>query len=155
MDKIESKLRADIEQYGWHVVNVLAEKKRPPHTYSIGLFATFEHPEIVVVGLPADTAQRLINNIADEIRDGNVFEAGTAYDDILTGYDVTFVSVAPKHYAAHFGRAIDYYGSEAFPVFQLIWPDRNHAFPWDPECDPAIRNLQPVLGEAKGVDQRA
>lgn len=145
MDVIERKLREDIQEYGWHVVNVVPEDSHPPHSYSVGLFATFDHPEIVIVGLPGPTAQRLINNLADEIKEGATYEPGCKYDNILSGYAVMFVRVAPETYREHFGRALDYYGSVSFSVVQMAWPDRNHFFPWEPSCAADIRKLQPIL----------
>jgi hypothetical protein len=149
MDGIERKLRADIEQYGWHVLNVLPGDSHPPHSYSVGLFATFDHPEIVVVGLPGDTAHHLINNLAEEIKEGASFEAGCRYGHVLEGYDVMFVRVAPENYRTYFGRALDYYGSISFSILQMVWPDRNRFFPWDAGCAEDIRKLQPVLARTQ------
>ena len=145
MDNIESKIRSDIKQFGWHVMNVLPEGERPPHSYSIGLFATFGHPEIAVAGLPAQTARQFINTLGDEIRDGATFEAGSRYDQIIEGYEVMFLQVAPEFYEDNFGRAIDYYKGPTFPIVQMVWPDRKHAFPWERRCETAIKKLQPVF----------
>src|SRR5689334_12582493 len=133
----------------WEVVSVPPEGSRPPHSYSIGLFATFEHPEIVVIGLPGETAQRLIDNLAEEIKDGATFEPGARYDHVLQGYDVMFVRVAPEYYREYFGRALDYYGSVSFSVVQMVWPDRHRFFPWDAACAQDIRELQPVLARSQ------
>ena len=152
MDSVERKVRSDIEEYGWHVMNVLPESDHAPHSYSIGLFASFEHPEIVIVGLPGARAHKFINNIADEIKDGATFEAGDRYDHLIDGYDVQFVPVRQDLYDAYFGRAIDYYGAIRFPVLQMVWPDRHHHFPWQPQCESEIRKLQPLLGrQSKSV----
>ena len=148
MDAIESKLRDDIQRYGWQVLNVLPEGEHPPHSYSVGLFATFGHAEIVIVGLPGEPAHAFIGNLVDEIRDGAVFEAGCRYDHIMQGFEVMFIRVAQDFYSANFGRAIDYYGSISFPVLQMVWPDRSNALPWETRCDPSIRELQPVFVEA-------
>lgn len=145
MDAIEKKLRADVQEHGCSVMNVAAEGKHPPHSYSIGIFATWRHPEVVIVGLPADRARAFINFLVDDIREGVTFEAGSRYDHVIDGYEVTFVKVDQTHYQDHFGRAIDFYGSTEFPVLQMVWPDRKRAFPWQPKSDPAIRKLQPVL----------
>ena len=56
-----------------------------------------------------------------------------------------FVRVDQALYGEHFGRAIDYYGGSGFPVLQMVWPDRHNVFPWEPNCDAGIRELQPVL----------
>jgi hypothetical protein len=111
----------------------------------VGVFATFGHPEIVVFGLPSDRAHVFINNIVDEIKDGATFDAGCRYDHLIDGYEVVFTAVDRPFYEDHFGRAIDFYAGSAFPVLQMVWPDRNHRFPWDPDCEPQIRAMQPVL----------
>jgi hypothetical protein len=147
VDSLDRKVRREVEQYGWHVLNVIPEGEHAPHSYSIGLFATFKHPEIVIIGLPADTAHRFINNIAEEIKDGGTFAADSRHDHLMEGYDVAFVRVEDAAYPEYFGRAIEYYGGVAFPVLQMVWPDRNGQFPWQPKCEPAIRNLQPVIGK--------
>jgi hypothetical protein len=145
VDPVERKLRSDVEQFGWHVVNVLPEADHSPHSYSVGLFATYAHSEIVVVGLSGGRAHTFINNIGDEIRDGASFEAGCRYDHLINGYDVAFVRVRHDVYANYFGRAIDYYGGVSFPVLQMVWPDRTGHFPWQAQCEAEIRQLQPVL----------
>jgi hypothetical protein len=145
MDIIEEKLRADVQRFGWHVLNVLPSSEHPPHSYSVGVFATLGHPEIVVVGLPGDRAHTFINNIVDEIKDGATFEAGCRYDHLIDGFEVAFAAVDHRFYPDYFGRAIDFYGNSTFPVVQMIWPDRNSSFPWQPECEPEIREMQPVL----------
>ena len=127
-------------------MNVLPEADHSPHSYSIGLFASFEHPEIVITGLPGDRAHKFINNIADEIKGGATFEADCRYGHLIEGYDVAFVRVRHDVYPEYFGRAIDYYADIAFPVVQMVWPDRHQHFPWQPECEAEIRKLQPVLG---------
>ena len=145
MDKIESKLRADIQRYGWHVINVLPDGGHSPHSYSVGLFATFGHPEIVIVGLPGERGAQFINKLGGEIKDGATFEAGCRYGHVIEGYEVMFVRVAPALYPQNFGRALDYYGTRSFSVVQMVWPDRRGAFPWDKSCEASIRALQPVL----------
>lgn len=69
----ESKIREDVAEYGWHAIKVLPKGDHQPHTYSIGLFETFGHPEIAIVGLRGETAHTFIANIVDEIRGGRMF----------------------------------------------------------------------------------
>jgi hypothetical protein len=105
VDVIERKLRDDVKQYGWHVLKVLADEGHSSHTYSVGLYKSFGHPEVVIVGLPGDTAHAFIDNLADEIRDGAVFEAGCRYGHLIDGYDVAFVQVHRGFYQDYFGLA--------------------------------------------------
>ena len=45
----DDKVLSDIEEYGWHVVKVMEDNSGPGFCYSIGLFKTFGHPEIMIV----------------------------------------------------------------------------------------------------------
>jgi hypothetical protein len=38
------------EDFGWHVIVVPGDERRPSTAYSIGLFKNFGHPEIVIFG---------------------------------------------------------------------------------------------------------
>ncbi|AMU18382.1 hypothetical protein BJL96_15195 [Burkholderia cenocepacia] len=53
--------------------------------------------------------------------------------------------VKPAHYEAHLGWNRWFYGNDAFPCVQLLWPDRNGIFPWQPEADDALNAAQPRL----------
>lgn len=142
----EAKIREDIAEYGWHVVKVLPEGDHQPHSYSIGLFQTFGHPEIAVVGLRGETAHALIASVVKEIRAGKRFEAGNNYPNIIESFAVTFVAVPEPAYPGLFGYAIWYYGSTAFPVLQMVWPDRDGRFPWQPEFAEDLKAVQPIFG---------
>lgn len=70
MDKGDKKLLDDIDEFGWHVLKVLEDDNGPGFCYSVGLFKTFGHPEIIIVGLKLDLAHTLINNIGHDIKNG-------------------------------------------------------------------------------------
>ena len=142
----ESRIRSDIAKYGWHVIKVLPEGEHQPHSYSIGLFETFGHPEIAIVGLRGETAHALIGNVVDAIRTGHVFASGCDYSDIAQSFRVAFVSVPQLVNPEYFGWAIWYYKSSVFPVLQMVWLDRSGFFPWDAEFAEDLRSVQPILG---------
>ena len=48
-EAIESTISADIEKYGCHIVLVEADDYLPSFAYSIGLFQTYHHPEVIWV----------------------------------------------------------------------------------------------------------
>ena len=83
----ERKVVADVQQHGWHVIKVLPEGDTPGWAYTIGLFHTFGHPEIILFGLPLDTAHVLLNTAGAAIRAGKVFQPDVPYDDFVQGYD--------------------------------------------------------------------
>ena len=149
MTEPEQKIISDIDTYGWHVINVLPEGYHPSHSFSIGLYRTFKHPEVVIFGLKASTAHVFINNIGQDIKDGMIFEAGGEYPDLATGYPVTFVEVPASRYSQHLGWALWFYGEKSFPVLQMVWPDRSGNFPWHACFDPELHSLQPILGDVE------
>jgi hypothetical protein len=62
---------ADITTYGWIVMDVAANASPDPEfAYSIALFQTYRHPEIIVVGLRRDVGLRIINDVGRAVRDG-------------------------------------------------------------------------------------
>ena len=68
-DKHEEKAIADIEKHGVHVLNVFdPDGNDPKFNYSVGLWHSYEHPEILIFGLDAEISTQLINDIADKCR---------------------------------------------------------------------------------------
>jgi len=143
----DDDLIAMISRHGWAVIKIAAEDHSPPFAYSIGLYRTFHHPEIIVLGLPPDTAHQLVNDVGETVRQGEVVRAGQASAAFLEGYTCTFRRVPPSQYPAYLGRGLHYYAPEAFPVLQLIYPDRQGRWPWQEGVAPEFRSNQPVLAD--------
>jgi Domain of unknown function (DUF4262) len=131
----DAQMRADIATYGWHVVKVLEDDEGPAFAFTIGLWKRFEHPELIVFGLPLEIMHQML------------YAAGLDYDDILEGYSCTFRPVPRRRYEEYLGSARWYYESDDFPALQLIWPDREHRYPWATPAEAWIRTAQPVLAD--------
>jgi hypothetical protein len=142
---IERKLVSDIEEFGWHVIMIGEDDEGPAFAYSIGLFKSFRHPEIIVFGLDVNLMHRMINLIGEEVRQGRRFADGDAAPGILENYDVRFLTVASRHYHEHVGYARWFYKGDDFPVLQCLWPDKKGRFPTDPGFAKALRPRQPLL----------
>ena len=143
----DAQMRADIATYGWHVIKVPEDDEGPAFAFTIGLFKRFEHPELLIFGLPLETMHQMLNTAGEAVRAGQAYTAGQSTDDILQGYSCTFRAVPRNHYEAYLGSARWYYESDEFPVLQLIWPDREHRYPWEAPVDAWIRWAQPVLAD--------
>ena len=141
----EEKCEADIQQYGLHVLKVAGDNEWPDFAYSIGLFDSFEHPEVIILGLPGDVAHRILNGLADILRSGKRFADGDESDDLLEGYPCRFLAVPPEQVVAHFGWAMWYYDGRAFPTLQLVYPDREGHWPWDGHVSSGFLAQQPIL----------
>ena len=141
----EAKLRTDVATHGWHVLKVAEDAEGPGFAYSIRLFHTFAHPELVIVGLPLELMHRLINDVGELIRAGRRFEDGASSEDVLEGCPVRFRAVPQIQYPHYFGWARWFYEGDAFPVLQVVYPDRSHRWPGEGGVSDGFRWQQPVL----------
>jgi len=147
-DPAEDKLLSDVSEYGWHMLTIPADDHGPGFTYTVGLFHSYAHPEVIVFGLPNQVMQRVVDVVATLVKGGQQFKSGDQTDDVLNGYSCAFRTVLRAHYRDHLGYAMWYYrrkGHAEFPALQCLWPDKDHHFPWDSECDAGISALQPAL----------
>lgn len=67
-DPAEQKVIDGIAKFGWHCVGIGEEGDQVSHAFSVGLFHTFKHPELVIFGLRDEVAQRILSLAADAIR---------------------------------------------------------------------------------------
>jgi hypothetical protein len=143
----DKKLISDIQEYGWHVIMIPLDDEGPAFAYSVGLFQTFGHPEIIVFGLDLGVMHQIINLIGEEVRHGRRFADAETVPGILESYDVRFLDVARRHYPDYFGYAHWFYKGDDFPVLQCVWPDKQGRFPTDPDYPEPLRARQPLLAE--------
>jgi hypothetical protein len=139
-----------IDEYEWHVMSVAprvdSEDAQEWFSYSTGLYMRFQHPEILICGLDADTGRGIINSIGDELKAGRKFDLDSDCAHIFAdGVKCRFRIVHPSQYAEYVGWAIWFYEREAFPLWQCFWPDDAGKFPWEEGCDPSVVELQPLL----------
>lgn len=161
LDQEDTWLRDTVRTHGWAVQAIFAEgcwgppgcdcglprEVSPPFAYTVGLFG-FGHPEIVVFGLPIDTAHTVLNDLGKRIRQGSAFDGDA--DVRVPGWShrlrlVRFRDDAdvPVLISAHrFYRATQ---AAPVPTLQAIWDDRDGRFPWEPGYSPS-GGLQPMPG---------
>ncbi len=140
------QILSDIALHGCHIIHVLSDETGSGFSYSVGLFHTFKHPEIIFIGLKQDLAQVLINNICYDIKNGKSFASGQSYPDILDDFQCAMIEVKKEFYDEYFGRAHEFYKSDAFPVLQCVYPTVSGVFPWDENAPEGFIKHQPVLG---------
>ena len=57
----DSQLLDQINEVGWYNLHVAEENGHPAFSFSLGHFHKQDHPEIIIIGLPAATAHQLLN----------------------------------------------------------------------------------------------
>jgi hypothetical protein len=138
----------NVRKHGCHIVGLPDGERGPGYAFSVGLFANYSHPELVIFGLGSDTSVKIINDVRDRAAAGHKFVDGDISDDILEGgYKVCFWDVPLKAYDSYLGTAIWFYAKSPrpFPCLKIIWQDRHGRFPWEPECIPEVKADQPLL----------
>lgn len=151
INKGKQKILTDIEKFGWHIINVMEGKNYPGFAYSIGLFKSYKHPEIIIIGLKPELAQVLINNIGYDIKNGSIYNSDKFYSNILDNYDCKMIEVLKGNYKEYVGLGIWYYENDNFPLLQCIYPTLNGIYPWDKTWPKEIIEYQPILGKIKTI----
>jgi len=145
-DSFDEKLVHDIREYGWHWIQV-ADEHHPEHAdqvaalrqdpvyeaafiYSAGLWLTWGHPELILVGR-WDQARGVLGAAVSLIEEGARFEPGEVSDEIVEGYPASFREVSADRrtelltYAAWANR------DQPFEALQLVLPDSAGVWPWE------------------------
>ena len=150
-DSGEIKLIADVEKFGWHCVNILAEGEEPPYSFTVGLFHTYNYPELIIFGLPDNVAHQILGIAADALKNGAPIDLSCSSEELLEGYACCFAEVPVNQYRENVGFCRWFYEGDAFPLYQIVWPSREGYFPWHPDAATSFRSAQPVLGVSNGV----
>jgi hypothetical protein len=136
-------IRELVEKHGWAVQFV--ESDRTPYAYTVGLHER-GLPELLVTGLPPQSAARLLNSVAAYLLEGGRPVPGELIS-IAGGSALEVVQV--QHPDAHMNVAVAFYGTD-LQALQLVWADDRGHRPWCPEfTNGQVR--QPVLGVRVGL----
>jgi len=151
-DEVDDKVREDIRTHGWSDMSIFPVKEdgTVAFNYSVG-FTVRDHPEVMVMGLDYRTMHGILGTVYEQIKSGTRFIPDTYFNFVLNKHRVAFVEVTniveDTEYPMSMSRRI--MGPDVKGL-QLVWPDENDRFPWDPEFNPKMRDLQPLQGPWRG-----
>jgi len=105
-------IKHNIKEYGWHCLAVSAGETTAEFSYTIGLMESYQHPELILVGLNADIAHDRLNQYVAYIREGKRIINETGLTELiwnsidvqvrqLTDDGVSFYMGVAKHYYKH------------------------------------------------------
>lgn len=136
---------AGVEQYGWFVAMFNASKKSPSFAYTIGLWKTFQHPEIICFGLPPQSLQVLLNGAGLLVKEGEKLPLFRRDGRLLDHGSLVFLPInSEQEIRDYFGYGL-WYNKGLFPAIQLIWSDTADRFPWEEGFESRFRRFQPLL----------
>jgi hypothetical protein len=145
-DKHELKAVEDVRNHGVHILHVFdAEGDAPEFSYTVGLWHTHGHPEILISGLKESLRQSLLNHLNRMISEGREFKDGQSYTDVIDDYRCYFQEFPKNQYQAYLGWDIWFYGGDEFEAVQMLWPSIHHVYPWDENADEFLKKAQEIL----------
>ena len=134
-DLFEKHLVEEVAQKGFSVVH------QPGSCYTVGLWKTHQHPELIVFGLPAERGQKLLEQAAAHLP----LQLGEETTQLTDEYPLRPTEVKMEHHREFLSYNRWFYRGDHFQSWQLIWPDPDHRFPDDPQHPERFRQVQPTL----------
>lgn len=134
-----TQVSRSLKEHGWALI--CSAHAGHPFQFTIGLEARFDHPELEVLGLTPDLGQMVLERLVRRIRAGERLRRGDFFSDVLKGFDLFVVDnpIDPQGPPLTGGR------------LRVIWPDRNHRYPWQAACEPYCA-AQSMLIEPDGLN---
>jgi hypothetical protein len=121
---ILQKIANNVLTRGYHLINVLgdARKEQPTVSYSVGLFHTFNHPEIVMFCVPKELSNVVLDTLIKNwvINQKQVFIAGETYRG-LTNRPTEFTIIPQNLIDTHLTGIRWFYSNQEFPVLECMW----------------------------------
>lgn len=144
-NELLEKAKLNIDKFGLQVIMVSSTSYSPSFAYSIGLWETYKHPEIICFGLSDNLGHEIINDVAEIIKQGTTIKVGENYTGIFKDSRAEFLKVDKRNIEDYFGVALEHYKGRQFEALQLIWTDRNDKFPWEENFEKEFLYKQPLL----------
>ena len=118
----------------------------PPFSYTIGLHHSYAQPEFIIFGLDAGISHSILGVLAKAAAAGEMYALDEPCDALIDNYSCVFVEVPKSQYEDYVLSALWLNGSNAFPLYQVVWPDSEGRFPWHKDAAEDFTLEQPVLG---------
>lgn len=132
-DDVVARMKAKIAQNGWTAQGILANENQPGWTYTIGLDQSRSHPDLLIVGLDQKVAYYVLDVLAQRVMAGERFEPGQSLSGLLAGdYELVVIEVDDVTEGDIFNMATFFYEGWNFTALQLVWPDMDGNYPWEP-----------------------
>jgi hypothetical protein len=142
LDPHEKKFVAAIREHGWFGTNVFAEGGQPNFTYTTGFWVTSE------------TAHSVFWGIFRELKTGITPPMLTRSSDLLGNHDAYLFPVQKVQYREYLGWSRWFYAGDEFPCSQLVWPDRDGRFPWEPTFDQEMADRQVDIADGSWATRK-
>ena len=145
LDPGETTFITKLREHGWCITNVFADKEGPGFAYTTGFWVSVGAPEVIVFSLEANIAHTILWEIYRGLKSGRQLLVGQRVAEVFLTGDAMFLPVGDSQYPNYLGWSRWFYGGDQFPCVQLVWPDTNETFPWEPGYEQRFTKSQPDL----------
>jgi hypothetical protein len=145
LDDHERNFVAHVREHGWFRTNVFEDGDGPGFSYTTGLWYGLNAPEIIVFSLRSEIAHDVLWDVYRDAAAGTEFPAGRRLSSVFANNEAVFLPVSKDFYADYLGWSRWFYGGDDWPCLQLVWPDKQGAFPWEAAYEERLANSQPNL----------
>lgn len=134
-----------VDTHGWAVQGVMSDGVRPGFAYTVGLSAS-GLPEIFAIGLPHSSALSILNTTAQKLLAGEISTTPQTPIPELANLPLAFREDNADRVLSSLSRSALRWSMEngiaSCDVIQLVFPDEQGIFPWEPGCQQHIISLQ-------------
>ena len=153
LDQVDQNIVDHVAEFGWSCMKVQEDDQGPGFAYTIGLWGTFNVPELIVFGLHPDVMHAVLANAVFAIEQGKREFDSARWEGLLDGYVCETRLFHSAYVAEYMGFAHWYrqYRGAAGQIeaFQIFWPGVvDHLLPWQDGSDPSVIAAQPFHWEA-------
>lgn len=94
MSTPEDSISDDIDRVGWSCIKI--QDVQPPFAYTVGLIRSYDHPEMIIFGLPEDDFA-ILTDLVEAVRSGSRIDEPRQYN-LLDGFPI---ATKPVHQTQH------------------------------------------------------
>lgn len=143
-DPGDAKCIDNVLRFGWHVTLVHAGDgdEVPSFAYTVGLPHRGGHPELVVSGLKMPLMHSLLNGVAERVLSGDRVQPGDLVEGALRGVPLLVEGLSDEGLRQTVTWS-GWFHRRAVPAVQLVWPDVDGLFAWQPGASPLLDERQP------------
>lgn len=139
----EENIKRIVKEHGWFVAKFPATDYLPSFCYTIGLWKTYKHPELISFGLTLGTLSSVLNIGGNLVKNGHQIMSNRKSDAFFENGKAFLLEVDPRNIKDYFGYGL-WYNEGSFPAVQIVWPDRIGNFPWEDNYDEEFQYRQPL-----------
>ena len=127
LNRFERGILKNIQKHGWHANGIPGEGSSLAWAYSVGLFAKYSQPELIIFGLEIATMHQMIARYADLLQAGKEYGDGVKITNVDDddGYYTGIIDNEQTHATAAYGDELQFH-----PLHIAEIAKKRRRWPW-------------------------